>query len=250
MQFTKTMRQMSRNDVKLIGRDSFLVMILAYIIGLAIFLRFALPWLNAYLIENGEVPFILSDYYPMFIAFSSIFLGAIMAGMVFGFVLLDEKDDKTIKAMLVTPLPISQYMAYRIFVPALLAFVIVIAEVYIINLDGTLLPFWQIALIALGAALSAPIATLFFAIAAENKVQGFAMTKFTGTAGMLILFSWFVAEPWQWLFGLFPPFWVSKAYWLALEGNTLWLGALAIGIVSQAALIWGMLKAFNKVVYQ
>jgi fluoroquinolone transport system permease protein len=250
MQFTKTLWQLGRNDSKLIGRDSFLVMILAYIIGLAIFLRFTVPWLTDYLAQNAEMPLVLSDLYPMFIAFASVFLGAIMAGMVFGFVLLDEKDDKTIKAMLVSPMPISQYMAYRVFVPAFLAFFIVLAEVYIINLDGTLLPFWQMALIALGASLSAPIATLFFAIAAENKVQGLAMTKFTGTAGMLILFSWFVAEPWQWLFGLFPPFWVSKAYWLALEGNGLWLTALAIGILSQVALIWGMLKAFNKVVYQ
>jgi fluoroquinolone transport system permease protein len=178
------------------------------------------------------------------------FWGQSWRGWFFGFVLLDEKDDKTIKAMLVTPMPIRQYMAYRIFVPAFLAFFIVLAEVYIINLDGTLLPLWQTSLIAVGASLSAPIATLFFAIAAENKVQGFAMTKFTGTAGMLILFSWFVAVPWQWLFGLFPPFWVSKAYWLALEGNDFWLAALAIGILSQAGLIWGMLKAFNRIVYQ
>jgi fluoroquinolone transport system permease protein len=250
MQFTKSIRELSRNDVKLIGRDSFLLMILAYILGLAVFIRFALPWLDIYLAENTDLSFRLTEFYPMFVAFASVFLGAIMAGMVFGFVLLDEKDDNTLKAMLVTPMPISQYIAYRVLIPAVLAFFIVLAEVYIMNLAGTALAFWQMLFIAFAASLTAPIATLFFAIAAENKVQGFAMTKFTGTAGMLILFAWFVDEPWQWLFGLFPPFWVSKAYWLALEANPLWLLALLIAILSQSLLIWLMLRLFNRVVYQ
>src|SRR5690606_35509740 len=135
MQFTKVVQNLSRNDAKLIGRDSFLVMILAYVIGLSIFLRFAMPWLDSYLIENTDFGIQLRDYYPVAVAFASVFLGAVMAGMVFGFVLLDEKDDNTLKAMLVTPMPMSQYSAYRVLVPAVLSFIIVLAEVYIMNLE-------------------------------------------------------------------------------------------------------------------
>jgi fluoroquinolone transport system permease protein len=250
MQFTQVIHKLSRNDVKLIGRDSFLLMLLGYIVSIAIVMRLAIPWLAEYLAIHAELPFALTDWYPMMVAFIAVFMGGVMAGMVFGFVLLDEKDDNTLKAMLVTPLPLNQYVAYRVGVPALLAFIIIVLEVLLMNLPGTILPLWQLVLIAAGGALTAPITTLLFATFAENKVQGFAMTKFTGTAGMLILLSWFVAEPAQLLFGLFPPFWVSKAYWLALENNPLWIGSLLPGIVLQLAVILLLVRRFQTAAYK
>ena len=56
---------------------------------------------------------------------------------------------------------------------------------------------------------------------------------------------WFVAEPWQWLFGLLPPFWISEIYWMALEGNGLWWVALVAGIVLQVGLIVLLVQRFD-----
>jgi len=61
-------------------------------------------------------------------------------------------------------------------------------------------------LIAAGASLVASTTTLFLAIFAKNKLQGFVYGKFVSLAGWIIILGCFVAEPWQWLFGLFPPF--------------------------------------------
>lgn len=107
-----------------------------------------------------------------------IFLGAVLIGMIFGFVLVEEKDDNTINAMLVTPLPLNQYLAYRVGMPAGIAFVEVIVAALITNLAVP--PLWQLVLIAAGASLAAPITGLYFAAFAENKVQGLALTKFVG----------------------------------------------------------------------
>jgi len=67
---------------------------------------------------------------------------------------------------------------------------------------------------------------------------------------MLILLAWFVSEPFQWLFGLFPPFLISKAYWMAFEGNNFWWIALIIGIILQLGLIVVLMKQFNKTAYK
>jgi fluoroquinolone transport system permease protein len=253
MQMTQLVRNLGRNDVKIIGRDSFLITMFIYMMGMAVVMRFGLPWLNTYLAEDNTLPnepmaMTFADVYPMIVAFIAIFLGAVMVGMIFGFVLLDEKDDNTIKAILVTPVPLNQYVSYRVGVPAIIAFFCIIAEVLLIN--QALVPLWQLLLIAAGASLTAPITALFFATFAENKVQGFAMTKFAGMAGMVIMLGWFVAEPLQWLFGLFPPFWISKAYWLALEGNNFWWMALLVGIVLQAGLIVWLVQRFNTAAYK
>ena len=250
MQITQLVLKFGRNDVKLIGRDHFLVFMFFFVLYIAIALRFGLPWLDSYLAENGilpseSVPMSFADFYPLLVAFMAVFQGSLIAGTIFGFALLDEKDDDTIKAMLVTPVPLSRYVMYRVAVPIVLAFFTVIAMVLFIG--QALIPLWQLILISTGASLTAPIATLFYGIFAENKVQGFAMAKFVGIAGWAILLGWFVDEPLQWLFGLFPPFWISKAYWMAYYGNNLWWLALIVGIILQAGLIYLLIQRFNKV---
>lgn len=253
MLMTQLVTRLGRNDAKLIGRDSFLIFMFLFAAIIATVLRFGLPALNSYLSETGimpgeTIPLSLADVYPMLVAYMALYTGALLVGTVFGFMLLDEKDQNTLRAMLITPVPLSKYVAYRLGMSAVFAFVIVLGMVLIIN--QALLPLWQMILLAAGGALAAPIVTLFFAVLAENKVQGFAYSKFGGISGWFIMIGWFIPQPWQWLFGLFPPFWIAKAYWLALEGSSWWWLALLVGIVLQLALIRWFVQRFNKVAYR
>ncbi len=253
MPLTQLLLRFSRNDAKLIWRDRFLVFMFGFVFYIAIVLRFGLPWLDGYLATNGilpseSMPMRFSDFYLLLVSYMAVFQGALIAGTIFGFALLDEKEDDTIKAMLVTPVPFSRYIMYRVAVPMILAFFTVIMMV--LSIGQALIPLWQLTLISLGASLTAPIATLFYGIFAENKVQGFAMAKFVGIAGASILLGWFVDEPMQWLFGLFPPFWITKAYWMAYNGNTLWWLALIVGIIAQSGLIYLLVQRFNQVAYR
>lgn len=248
MQVTRAFQELGKNDAKLIGRDSFLVGMLVYSVFTSLLMRFGLPYVNEMTLDNEQVPFILADYYPMLIGFLIVFMAAVFAGMIIGFMLLDERDDNTIKAMLVSPLPIHYYLGYRVALPMVLTFGLVVMEMFVVNL--ALVAWWQIVLIALAASTTAPIITLFFASFAENKVQGFALTKFTGVAGVLVMMAWFVEEPLQLLFGVFPPFWITKGYWLALEGNPYWGLALLIGAGLNLLIITALARYFQRVVYQ
>ncbi len=252
MQTFQLIRKFGRNDVKLITRDSFLVSMFFFVVLIALALRFGLPWLNGYLESRGVLPNQsdsrnLADFYPLVIAFMVIFQGPMIAGAIFGFSLLDEKDDNTIKAMLVTPVPFDRYVRYRISVPMAIGVLIVVFQVWFIGL--AVVPFWQLLLLSVGASMVAPIAALFYAVTAENKVQGFAIAKFVGLVGWVILLAWFVSEPWQWLFGLFPPFLVSKAYWMALDANPMWWAALILGVLLQTGMLILLVARFHKVAY-
>ena len=162
-----------RNDVRLIGRNSFLSGLAFYILILAVVLRFGLPALAESLAANPDIPFNISEYYPMLIGYMAIFAGALVGGMMVGFIVLDERDDNTIKALLVTPLPLNTYIAYRILIPMVIAFVVVLTEMLIINI--ALPPLWQLVVIVAAGSLTAPMVMLFFGTMAQNKVQGFAM---------------------------------------------------------------------------
>ncbi|MEM7032825.1 MAG: hypothetical protein AAF629_24970 [Chloroflexota bacterium] len=250
---TELIGKLGRNDLRLIRRDNFLIFMFFFVLAIGVLLRFGLPWLNTYLAENQVLPnetvrSSLADFYPLLVAFMALFQGSLITGTIFGFMLLDEKDDNTIKALLVTPIPMNQYLFYRVGLPTVLAFAFILILIFFIN--QALIPFWQLIPIAIGAALTSPIASLFYAIFAENKVQGFAYGKFVSIAGWIILLGWFVSEPWQWLFGLFPPFLISKAYWMALEGNPWWGLALLAGVIFQIGVLLIMARWFHKVAHQ
>ena len=245
-------RRAGLNDARLVARDGFLVMMLGMVVVFGLVLRFGLPWMDGQLAAVGVLPSAstssrLSDYYAPIVAYMAFYTGALMVGTIIGFVLLDEKDERTLEAVMVSPVPLNWFVLYRAVAPAALAFVIVTA--FFLFISQELVPLWQLLLLCVGASLTAPIITLFFATFAENKVQGFAMAKFVGLAGWVIILGWFVPEPLQWLMGLFPPFLVSKAYWMALEGSSFWWTVLALGVVLEMAAILVLMRRFRLSVY-
>jgi len=253
MQMIPLITKLARNDVKLIGRDGMLVGVILFLILIAMILRSGLPWFNEYLAEQAVLPSetiseSLADFYPLIIAFLAIFGSATIIGFIFGFVLLDEKDDQTLKAMLVTPVPFNRYILFRVGSPALLAFIAITGVM--LSANQATVPLWQVLLIAAGGSLVAPITSLILAIFAENKLQGFVFGKFIGLVGWIILLGWFVDEPVQWLFGLFPPFLTSKAYWMALEGDAVWWLILMTGSLMQLLCIYYLVQVFNRIAHR
>lgn len=245
-------RTLGRNDVRLILRDKMLATMLFLVFGMGLIGRWALPALDASLAESGILPsesnpLRFSDTYPLFVAFIGLWEAALMPGTVFGFLLLDEKEDETLVAMRVVPVSLESFLRYRITLAAGLAFVFALVVPYLIGLVS--IPLWQHIPIALGASLVAPATTLLLAALAHDKVQGLAYTKFAGVAGLTILIGWFVPLPWQWLCGLFPPYLVAKAWWMALAGESLWWLSLLAGVAGELLLIQLLLSRFRRLAY-
>lgn len=245
MRLTTAFPHLSRNDARLIVRDRFLLTMTVYILALTAGLRIGLPLLEGVPAVQDIMPLPLQSLYPLFVAFIAVFNGALLGGTLSGFVLLDEREDGTMTALLVTPLSSSAYLSYRAATPAIVAFVVLTLQLALLN-GLAPLAWWQLIIVAAGGSITASLTALFFAAFAENKIQGFALIKFTGIGGFIVAASWFVAEPLQYLFGLFPPFWLSKAYWMMLEHDARWWAVLLIGLTLHAVFLAGLMRRFKR----
>jgi fluoroquinolone transport system permease protein len=247
MSLSNTFRTLGQQDMRLIGRDSFLVGMVFYVVGAALLVWWGLPQVADWVATRPEWGVSVPDYYPLFVGYMAIYLAAVLVGMIFGFVVIDERDQRTFPALLVTPLPPSRYLAYRIFMGWLLGTVVAFAELLLLN--WVMLPWWQLLLMAAGGGLVAPAIMLFMAAMSENKVQGFAAIKIIGGAGLLFFGAWFVPEPLEFLFGLYPPYWSVKTYWAAAAGDSLWWLYWTISVVILSVSIWGLSRWFSRVAY-
>ncbi len=236
-----------RNDIRLIARDRMLATMTVVVLMMGIGMRYALPAMDTALANSGVMPsetvdMRFSDTFPAFAVFVALWQGANMPGVIFGFVLLGEKEDNTLVAMQVTPLSLRRFALYRVAISAVFAFVIII---YLsLSMGWSRLPLHQLIPLAAAASLTTPLSVLAYATFADNKIQGLAYTKFGGIAGLLILVGFFVPQPWQWLLGVFPPFLVAKAYWMTLAGEVGAVWPLLASVALQLALIRVLLRRF------
>lgn len=238
---------LARNDVRLIGRDSFLPSLGLFSIGMAVLLRFGLPWLRDLFAANPGLGIGAEEVFPLLIGYMVIFEGAILGGMMIAFLLLDERDDHTMDALLVTPVPTSYYLGYRLLVAIVIAFALVLADMYIV--DQAMIPLWQLLPVVAVASLMGGVSELFLVAYAANKVEGFAQLKIIGASGLLLFVAWFVPMPWELLVGLYPPYWAVKAYWMAQAGDPNWWLALLAGAVLMSATLAYLMRRFGRVVH-
>ncbi|MBN2086191.1 MAG: hypothetical protein JW748_13310 [Anaerolineales bacterium] len=232
MKVIRAFRALGPVDARSIGRDSLLPYIVAVPLVMGLGVRFLIPYIGGLILQTSG--FDLVPYYPLLISLLAMAM-PLVAGTVIGFLLLDQRDDRTLAAIRVTPLGLDGYLAYRLSLPLALS---VLFTAVMIPLTGlTELGWMEILLIALSAAPLAPIMALFLALFAENKVQGFALTKAMGVVVLPPMAAYFVSGFWHWAFGVVPTFWPAKFSWALLpgDGSAVWI--FTIGWVYMAALL-------------
>lgn len=237
-------RSLGAIDARNVARDSMLRWIAVLTPGFGLLFRFAIPPIADAL--DGRFGFDLVAYYPLLVSFLPL-VAAGMTGTVIGFLLLDQRDDQTLTALLVTPLSLGDYLRYRLSGLMLLTAVFGALMVPLAGLtEATML---QLVVTAGTAAPLAPIYALFLGTFAANKVQGFALAKAAGVVSVPCIVSYFVTGLWQNVFGVVPHYWALKVFWLFDDGAT--AAALVhalIGLVWQAVLLIVLVRHFSHVV--
>jgi fluoroquinolone transport system permease protein len=213
-------------DSRMLWRDPLLGWILALPIGLALLLRPLIPRVQTELLTG--VGFDLTPYYPLVMG-GYLMTAPGMVGMVIGFLFLDERDARTLTALRTTPLSMHQYLGYRVALPLLLATISTLIGYPVTGL--TPLPLTTLLPIVLVASLSAPLLALVLAVAAPNKVAGFAVVKVLNAVNLLPIVAYFVPRSFQFAAGIFPTYWPMRALWSAAAGET-YGGYLVIGCVA------------------
>jgi fluoroquinolone transport system permease protein len=246
MRTAAAFRSLGAIDARSVARDSMLRWIVVFAPTFGLLFRFAIPPIGGAL--DRRFGFDLAAYYPLLMSFLPL-AAAGMTGTVVGFLLLDQRDDQTMTALLVTPLSLADYLRYRLGGLMLVSAVFGAAMLPLAGLtDTTAL---QVVVSAATAAPVAPIYALFLSTFAANKVQGFALAKAVGVIMVPCIVAYFVTGPWQNSFGLVPHYWALKVFWLFDEeavGPA--LAHALIGIAWQAVLLRILVQRFSHVVRQ
>jgi fluoroquinolone transport system permease protein len=233
-----TIRALGSVDAASVRRDSLLWGMLLVPLGLALATRWLLPGLFASVGRLVGIDIML--YYGAFFGYVLLLLPPAICGMVVGFLLLDQRDEQTLLAMRVTPLPFSGYLAYRLALPMLLSLLMTLLALPLAGV--TTLSLAQLLPLVLLAAPLAPLLALFLAAFAANKVQGFALQKLMGLLLVGPAVAAFVPEPWRYLFGLMPTATPAALLWTMEAGAPfnwlVWLG----GLVYQGLLLALLLR--------
>lgn len=238
---SKALAAFGRNDIRGTYRDPLLVMVVLAPVIWTSLVAILTPMFTEMLAQRYD--FDLVPYYPLVLTAFLLLTSVIIAGGLGAFLVLDEVDAGTMTALRVTPVPMSAFFAYRAVTVMLVTTVYVIAT---LSFSGILEPGLIPALIPIGlvAGLSAVVTLLLIITMAGNKIQGIAMLRALGMliAGLPCL-PWFIDSPWSLAFGVLPPYWAAKAFWVASAHGT-WWPYLVGGVIYNLAIAWPLFRRF------
>ncbi len=237
----KAFAAFGRNDLRGTYRDPLLVMLVAAPVIWTSGVALLTPRVTGMLADRYG--FDLIPYYPLILAGFLLLTSIIIAGGLAAFLVLDEVDAGTLTALRVTPVPLSTFFAYRA------ATVMAVTTVYVVatmSFSGILEPGLVPALIPIGllAGLSGVVTLLLILAVAGNKIQGLAAIRALGMliAGLPCL-PWFIDSGWNLAFGVLPPYWAAKAFWVASD-HGMWWPYLLGGVVYNLAVTWPLFRRF------
>lgn len=210
-------------------RDPLLPWVIFLPFGLALLLRALMPGIETAL---ARASFDLSPYHRLIMS-GYLMTAPGIIGMVTGFLLLDERDARTLSALRVTPMSMRQYLALRMTLPLLLGIASTLVGYPVVGL--TPLPLSSLLPIAVVGATSAPVLALLLGALAPNKVAGFALVKVMNVFNLLPVFAFFVPMPWQFAIGVLPAFWPMRALWAVAAGESavpFLVAGAAVGVIA------------------
>jgi len=226
-------------DFKLLKGDPMMMLSLMVPFILWALMQFLYPFLEQVVMTQWGMD--ISPYYRQAGTFF-LMLIPMMMGMVYGFILLDERDAGVITAISVTPTGKSGYLKLRMGIPLLLSFLFIMLFLLLLRLTGSLNLFPLMVVSALISTQSL-ILLLVLGAFAQNKVMGIAISKGFGILLIGPLLDYGLPAPYNWIGTYSPLFWASRSL-LADSHLTFWLYA-SITFLYHLLLIWILFRKFT-----
>lgn len=228
-------------EARSITRDSLLRGLLVLPLGAALAGRLVLPLVIARIGASLGVD--LSGFYPTLMSYVLLTLAPLLCGVIVGFLLLDQRDDGTLLALRVTPLPLGVYVGYRLAVPTIAGVLLTLLMFPLAGLHVNLAALLPAVLVS---ALLAPVTALSLGALAQNKVQGFALSKAASVLLAAPLAATFVTSGWRLLLGVAPTFWPAQGMTALQSGNSIGWLYLSVGLVYSITLIVVLLRRLKR----
>ena len=239
MHFASEIQAQFTNDLRRLLRDRFLLGTFAYIVVVATLLRLFLPYLTKRLADDVD----LTAYYPLIASYLALTVAGVTAGVLGGLLLLESREERTLDALKVSPMPVTRLVTYE-------AAFIYVATVLLIVLLSTIIgvgspPPLTTVVIGLAGGAFGPVIAVWVAGVASDKVEAFAMLKIVGVVAIAPIAAWWLPEPLQWLSVIIPPYAACKAWWLASAGEAGWGIWVLIGFALNALILVGLIRRWS-----
>ncbi len=206
-------RQILLADVRKVMAEPFFWLILMAPLLMGYLLRIYLPQL-----ADQFSSFDLVDYYPLVVALF-ILTPPLYYGVILALLVLEEKDEGVLLAVAVTPTRLSQFLFARVLVYTLVSLPLIVVVHELLGVVEISLS--RLFLIAVAAALNAPMVVMLLAAFCRNQLEGFVMGKGMGFFVLAPLAMFFVPDYWHLLCGVLPTYWPIIAYYTAAaEGGS------------------------------
>lgn len=226
-------------DLRMIKSDPMLMMSMATPLFLLGLLAFLFPLIKDLVLSHFQYD--IQQHYYQCVIFT-LPLTPMLFGMVYGFILLDERDQGIITLISVTPYGKSGYLKTRLSIPSILSFITILALCLTLNINE-LVSISHIIIASLALSLNAPLVLMFLGAFASNKIEGIAISKAFGLILIAILIEFILPHPYNWLGAYSPLFWVAKSFFAESSISILFL---CTGLFLHIAVLWLCWKYFNK----
>jgi len=240
---SRALRVLAPNDMRLIWRDGFLLMVLLVSPVFCLVFRWLIPWLAGAVAEWVE----LERYYGLILANFVIAGQPILLGAVVGILFVEERDEGTLLALQATPLSLRSFLGYRLLTAMGLSVVLSLIGVALAGLISISL--LELLASAVLASLAVPVVALAYAVYIQNKVQAVTAIKLVQAWGGLPVLLYFAPTPWQWIGSVPGPlYYPMRLFWSAAEGRAEWWLILPGLVIQGAAVLW-LLRRLERTVY-
>lgn len=200
MSFVKKFGAIYKTDLKLLRRDPMLLYSVAMTLVFLLIVR--------YFKDRVGI------YYPLLALLTLIFISMIF-GMIPGFMMADEKEDKTIQALKVIPISSEAFLAYRLTWASIMTVVLTGVGPYILDID---LP--REGLLALMAlfVLEVWIFGLLITVFSESRMQALTVSKVLGWFLFLpplikLIVVWRnLSTDWSKFTAFLPTYWIYRVF--------------------------------------
>ena len=206
--------------LKQITKDGmlFVLLFIPFVVGLVF--KFIVPFANVIIIET--LSFSLVPWYGL-IDGMLIFLTPMFTAVVCAFLFLEERDEGIGAFYQISPVAGYSYLAARIVIPIVWAFLITIVSLLLFNVSS--LSLISILSCSFIGTLTGLLFALILVSVADNRLEGLALSKLMGIVYLGIVLVWFIPAPYHFIVAFLPSFWIGK---ILLEGPSLFAFILGI----------------------
>lgn len=180
----------------------------------------------------------LTEYAAVILAMIAVMMG----GMSAGFIMVDEKESKAVRALAVSPLTMTQYTIARGFFAVMIS--TVVAMIGSAILMGTTINYAQLAIACLIASGVGLVLGYVVGGFANNQFEAMALIKVVSFLFLTVpILSIFIPENWQLLLAWLPNYWMFKMFenlFVGQIGPVGFWGVCALTLIVSALYLAGM----------